>query len=387
MLRAIGSVVRKELKDGLRDRRSVFTLFFIPIFFLALMCVMVLFMISIEAKSASLVLPVKGSEHAVPLMDWLREEGVKIKPVEGNVVALLKNREEAFVLAIDEDFPQRFQTYDGAKLTVIYDGSRNDIQTSVGRLSYLIQQWSAAIASQRLLVRGVSPQVVQPIYMEEVNVANDQQLASRVFAIIPIMLVMIIFTSSIGFSVDMMAGEREKNSLEPLLLNPVSRSAIVGGKWLTAMLCTLVVLLVTCVALYWLMPALPLEKLGIQYRLTVGQMAQALAVALPLVALATILQLLVSLFAKSFKEAQTYISLLVLVPVALSYYVLFSDVQHGWQSWLPVMGPLVVMESIFADRAGALEHCQIACISSLLLAMALAVVLTRQLKRERIIYG
>lgn len=386
MLSVLGSIVRKELRDGLRDRRAVLTLFFIPAFFLALMCIMVLFMLSVQARSASLTVPVQGAEHAGPLMDWLREEGVRVRAVKGDPLSLVKDRREDFVLVIEADFPRRFQNYDDAKLLLIYDGSRNDIQGSLARLNFLVQQWSSTIGSLRLIARGVSPQLVQPVSLDEVDIANDQQLASQLFAIIPVMLVMIVFTASIGFSVDMMAGEREKHSLEPLLLNPVPRGIIVAGKWLTAMLCTLLVLLVTVVALYFLLPTLPLEKLGFQYRLTMSQLLRAVVVALPLIALATILQLLVSLFAKSFKEAQTYISLLVMVPVALSYYVLFSDVQQGWQSWVPVMGPLVAMETIFSDRA-APGQCLIACAASLLLAVALAWVLVGQLKREKIIYG
>lgn len=387
MLSILGSIVRKELKDGLRDSRALLTLFFIPIFFLLLMYIMVMFMVSLQARSASLTLPVKGAEYAAPLLDWLREEGVRIKPVEGDPLQLVRNLEEDFVLVIDPDFPQRFQDYDQAKLVLIFDRSRNDLQGRVARLNYLIQQWSATVGSLRLVARGVAPQVVQVITVEEVDLANDQQLASRVFAIIPIMLVMVIFTASIGFSVDMMAGEREKHSLEPLLLNPVPRWVVVGGKWLTAILCTLLVLLSTSVALYLLMPTLPLEKLGIQYRLTAAQLLQAILVALPLVALATVLQLLVSLFAKSFKEAQTYISLTVMVPVALAYYVLFSDTSSSWQSWVPILGPLTHMEAVFAGRETEAGSCRIACVLSLLLALALAWLLTRQLKREKIIYS
>lgn len=387
MFNVLGSVVRKELRDGLRDRRAVFTLFFIPAFFLALMCIMVLFMLSIQARSVSLTVPVKGAEHAAPLMDWLQEEGVRIRPVTGDPLSLVKSQAQNFVLVIEADFPQRFQHYDDAKLLLIYDGSRSDIQGPVARLNYLVQQWSGTIGSLRLINRGISPQIVQAVSVEEVDIANDQQLASQLFAIIPVMLVMIVFTASIGFSVDMMAGEREKHSLEPLLLNPVPRGVIVAGKWITAMLCTLLVLLGTVVALYFLLPTLPLEQLGFQYRLTMSQLLQAVVVALPLIALATILQLLVSLFAKSFKEAQTYISLLVMVPVALCYYVLFSDVQQGWQNWVPVMGPLVTMERIFADRGAGAGQCLISCANSLALAIALAFVLTSQLRREKIIYG
>lgn len=383
----VARIVRKELKDGLRDKRALMTLFLLPLFLLALMYGVILFLLTMQEKSESFTLPVQGAQYAEPLISWLREEGVDISVVDGDPVQQVSGLQEEFVLVIGKNFPQQFRDFKDAKLELVFDRSRSNIQGRVNRVKQLVYQWSGRIGSLRLVARGVSPKVANPVMLEDVDVANDQKLASKIFAIIPYMLVMTIFTSSIGLSVDMMAGEREKHSLEPLLLNPVSREMIVLGKWLAAILCTLVVLLMTCAAIFLVVPTLPLEKLGLQYQVSGMDLIQATLVAIPLICLATIIQLLVSIFAKSFKEAQSYISLLVMVPMVLAYYILFTEVSESWQAWVPILGSVTVMEAVFTGESVSPQHWLTATAVSLVLALAIGAVLVRQLKREKIIYG
>lgn len=383
----IGSIVSKELKDGLRDRRALMTLLFMPVFFLGLMYALVFFMLSMQGKSESFELPVQGARYAEPLVSWFQEAGIDVVEFSGDPIEGVSSLEHEFVLVIGQDFPDKFQSFEDANIELVYDRSRGNIQGKVNRVKVLVQQWSGQIGSLRLVARGVSPRVANPVSLEDVDVADDQKLASKMFAIIPIMLVMTIFTSSIGLSVDMMAGEREKHSLEPLLLNPVSREKILAGKWLAAILCTTVVLAMTSIAIYFIVPTLPLEKLGLQYQVTIGDLLWTTLVALPLIFLATVIQLLVSIFAKSFKEAQSYISLLVMVPMILAYYVLFTDVTQAWQSWVPILGSLTLMEGIFMGESANVQQWLSATGVSLVLALAIAIVLVKQLKREKIIYG
>ncbi|MCW8196571.1 ABC transporter permease [Proteobacteria bacterium 005FR1] len=385
MLSVLGSIIGKELRDGLRDKRALMTLFFLPLSFLVVIYGVVLLIINIQEKSAAFELPVQGAQHAAPLMDWFREAGIQIVEVEGDPLALVESRRREFVLVVASDFPEKFRDFGNARLELVYDRSHNSIQGTVFRIKQLIQQWSGQIGSLRLIARGISPQVANPVVLEDVDVAKEQ------FAIIPLMLVMMmvvtIFMSSVGLSVDMMAGEREANSLEPLLLNPVSRELILSGKWIAAMACTAVVLLMAIAAVYILVPSLPLERLGSSYRITAVDLLRATLVALPLIALATALQLLVSIFAKSFKEAQTYISFLFMAPLGLAYYVVFTDSIADWQMWVPVLGSLTLMEAIFLGEPTSLQQWFAASGICLIVALALAAIVAKQLRRERIIYG
>jgi sodium transport system permease protein len=385
MLSVLGSIIRKELRDGLRDKRALMTLVFLPLSFLVVIYGVVILIINVQEKSAAFELPVQGAQHAAPLMEWFREAGIQIVEVDDDPVALVESRSREFVLVVASDFAEKFQDFGNARLELVYDRSHNSIQGKVFRIKQLIQQWSGQIGSLRLIARGVSPQIANPVVLEDVDVAKEQ------FAIIPLMLVMMmvvtVFMSSVGLAVDMMAGEREANSLEPLLLNPVSRELILSGKWIAAMACTALVLLVAIAAVYILVPSLPLERLGSSYRITALDLLRAMLVALPLIALATALQLLVSIFAKSFKEAQTYISFLLMVPLGLAYYVVFTDSIAGWQMWVPVLGSLTLLEAIFLGEPTSLLQWLAANGICLTVALALAAVVARQLRRERIIYG
>lgn len=387
MLDALGSITAKELKDGLRDRRALMTMFVTPLLFLAVLYGLVLLFVFLQERSEAFILPVQGAEFAAPLIDWLREEGIDIVHVDEDPVDLVESQEQELVLVIGRDFPERFRAFDDPRLELVYDRSRTSIQGKVIRVKQLIQQWSGRIGSLRLIARGISPQVANPVLLVDVDVAGDQKRGSQIFGFIPFMLVVLCFVSSVGLAVDMMAGEREKQSLEPLLLNPVPRESILVGKWLAAIICTTAIIVVTAVVLYFMVPLLPLERLGLRYQLTAGTIVQALLVAMPLVCLATALQLLISIFAKSFKEAQTYIGFLMMLPMAVAYYVLFTDAVADWQIWVPVLGSLTLMEAIFMGEAASVQHWFAATGISLLTAVAVAAAVSRQLRRERIIYG
>jgi sodium transport system permease protein len=387
MLDLLASITAKELKDALRDKRALLTMFVTPLLFLAALYGAVMLFVSFQEKGEAFVVPVQGAEFAAPLIDWLREEGIESVHVDEDPVALVESQEAEFVLVIDSDFPAQFRDFDDPRLELVYDRSRTTIQGKVMRIKQLIQEWNGRIGSLRLVARGVAPQVANPVLLVDVDIAGEQKRGSQIFGFIPFMLVVLCFVSSIGLAVDMMAGEREKHSLEPLLLNPVPRQLILLGKWLAAIICTAAVIAVTAVILYFMVPLLPLERLGLRYQLTAVDLLQAFAVSVPLVCLATALQLLISIFAKSFKEAQTYIGFLMMLPMAVAYYVLLTDAVADWQMWVPVLGSLTLMEAIFMGEATSATHWFAATGISLLTAVAVAAAVTRQLRRERIIYG
>src|SRR5690606_21165635 len=117
------------------------------------------------------------------------------------------------------------------------------------------------------------------------------------------------------FSADMTAGERERRSLESLLIMPVSSAAIMIGKWLTSVILTLGMLLLTLVLLWIALTYLPFNQLGLRVDVGWLAMVQISAALLPVVFFAVSLQLAVSIFARSFKDAQTYVGLLMFVPM------------------------------------------------------------------------
>ncbi|MGI1678416.1 MAG: ABC transporter permease [Cellvibrionaceae bacterium] len=386
-MKKIITVLRKELLDALRDKRALSTIFIVPIINLVVIAAMVQFMVFMQKSGEGFSLPIYGAENAIPIVDWLEERGINTRTASEDAIERVKNGTLDFVLVVPDDFSEKFDALKPATLELIYDRSRKDVMSKVMNIKYAVQQWSSQIGALRLLTRGVSPNIMTPVVVEDSDVAKEKTGSGMIFSVVALILTFTIFTSSTGVSIDMMAGEREKKSLEPLLLSPVSRWSILIGKWGTAMAVTTVVILFVSFSMYFLLPVLPLEKLGIRSELSFFNICAILAVSIPLVMISTIFQLFVSIFSKSFKEAQSYIGLLMVLPIMVGYYVIWSDVANDWQYWVPVMSTQMLMEDILSVGYSDFKNYFGSFFVSIGLSLLLAIVTVRQLKREKIIYG
>ncbi len=380
-------ILKKELIDGLRDKRSLMTIFFAPILILFTIYAGSHYLVYLQKETQGFTLSVSGLDRASPLMDWFEEEGLTLKAAPENPYQAVKDQNVDFVLVIPEGFPEDFENFETAKVILIYDRSRNNLQGKIYSIKSLVRQWSNKITTLRLINRGVSPQLLSPIEIQDVDVAEESNAASALYGMLALILTITVFTSSTGLSIDMMAGEREKHSLEPLLLSPVPRWSILIGKWGAGILCTLFVLLFVNLSVYFLIPILPLDELGVRSKITFSEIFLVSLVAIPLIFLATIFQLFVAIFSKSFKEAQSYIALLIMVPMASGYYVIFTDLSQPWQYWVPIMSSQTLTEDILSGNSVGL----MAYVASVGVALAISIVLAgvtiKQLNREKIIYG
>ncbi len=384
---ALTVVIKKELRDGLRDRRALITLFMMPVVFLGMATFLSFYFVTVEEGSRQFELPVVGAENAQPLMQFLRENGIRTVDFDGDPAAAVKAGKVDFVLIVPDTFAEEFNRVERATLELVSDPSKQGSARRASRVRGMISQWGAQLGSLRLLVRGIAPEVGSPVAIDEISVASSQQIAARLVSIVPLMFLMTVFTASVGLSVDMMAGERERHSLEPLLLNPVKRQHLVWGKWMASFICTLFVFLITALGVYWILPWLPLEKMGLAYTLRAQDLLLTALAIVPLALLATVAQLFISIFAKSFKEAQTYLSLLIMLPMGLGYYALFSDNRAGWQDWVPVLNAQLVMEETLSSEGVEPLRWLVVIGSSLLMALLMSWAVVKQIQREKIIYG
>ena len=236
-VRQIGIVIRKELKDSLRDRRALWSI----VFSVSIGPVIIGFMMNRVAdrqrESEQVRVPVVGMQHAPALVDWLRQQsGVNIVEGPKNPEEAVRNQEEELAIIIPKDFAQTFNQSKPAVLQIVADSSRNDARPTVERVRRLLQHYSAEIGSLRLIARGVSPAASQPILLEDIEVSTAQQRAAQILTFIPMFIIMAGFIGGMQIATDATAGERERGSLEPLLVNPAPRLVFVGGKWLAAAL-------------------------------------------------------------------------------------------------------------------------------------------------------
>lgn len=388
LLRPAIAVFRKEMLDGARDRRSIFSALLFPLFG----PLMIMFMFSAlaerESRAKDVTLPVVGEENAPSLVEHLRQQGIEITEGPEDPESAVKEGEAVMVLVIPEEYPARWQEAKPAPVRLVVDGARDDTRSSVRRVRRTIGGYGQQIGMLRLVDRGVSPELANPVALEEVDVASAQKLASRVLSFIPMFVVMAAFIGGMNVSIDTTAGERERGSLEPLLVNPVPRQAVVLGKWLTAVVFACFATVLTLGMCVFVLGRIPLEDLGLRFDLGWKEVVGVLAASVPMAFLAAGVQMLVSTFARSFKEAQTYLSLLIFLPVApgiaMSVYPIKSE---AWMSLVPALGQQVLLMDVIAAETPPLWMFLVAGLAALVGGYVCVTLTARLFQRERIIYG
>jgi sodium transport system permease protein len=384
----ISIVFRKEVKDHLRDRRSVMGALAGPLIGPLIFTVMFTVMASWFREGKPLEVAVIGREHAPTLMAFLQRHGATLTDAPKDYEGLIQAGKLDAVIIIPSDYGKEFSAGRTAAVQLVVDNSRNQARSTIRRINTLLEGYSGMLGSQRLFARGVAPELATPVRVEEVDLATPERMAANVLNIIPIFLVFAAFMGGMNVAIDAMAGERERGSLEPLLLNPVERSALVVGKWLTTVVLACIAIAVCLTAFLLAVNRVPLQDLGVKARFDVTAVLGMLATVVPLAFFASAGQMLVSTYARSFKEAQTYIQLLLLLPMIPGMVLSVSPIQsQPWMYVLPVFGQqLLIGEVMRGQSMGVLPFLlgALGCAGAAAFCLSIT---TRLLGEERIIFG
>ena len=387
-LAAMTIVLRKELLDGVRDRRALFSALLYPLLGPLLSGLLFGFMADKQREAAEVPVPVAGSEHAPELIEWLETHAVEVVEAPEDPRAAVREGEVPLALVIPEDFGVKLGAGTTIELQLIVDGSRNDARPAVAHAQKLLEKFGTSVASMRLLARGVDPQVVRPVAVAEIQVASQQELAANLFAFVPMFVLIATFVGGMQVAVDATAGERERGSLEPLLLNPVPRAAIVVGKWLAAVVFALACVILTLICCVVVLEYTPVRDLGLSLALGPRELLWVLLAAAPMALMASAIQILVASFARSFKEAQTYISLLLFVPMIPALIGMMTGLERSIGALLvPGLGQQIVVERVFGGEALGVLDFVLPMISALLLAGLCVVLSAAMFRRESVVFG
>jgi sodium transport system permease protein len=381
-------VLRKELKDASRDRRAVITLLFSALFTPLLLGFMMNRLADRQRELEDVKVPVVGIEHAPALVDWLRQQaGVEIVPGPENAEEAVRQGED-IVVVISPEFAKKFSSSSPAEIKIVSDGSRTTSRPKVQRVRALFQRYNAEIGSMRLIARGVTPSIASPLQLQDVEVSSAQQRAAQILSFIPLFVVLAAFMGGMQIAMDSTAGERERGSLEPLLVNPAPRSVFVTGKWLAASVGSMLSVFLTTALALLMLDYIPLQELGIRFRLGTGQIGGLLAAAIPICFLAPAIQAYASTFARSFKEAQSYMGMLILLPMLPGLLsTLYPLGDKPWLHPVPIIGQQVLLTAVMGGRAVGIWSFVVAAASTLLLSAVLVRMTTVLFRNERIIFS
>lgn len=392
----------KELRDASRDRRALMSLIVFPVLGPLLIFFMFNMIIDMGEEAQEVELPVAGAAYAPDLVDFLQQNGVGITPLtlpvpdDGSFGSDLSSAVKAGIVARDYDFallvPADFDTRVAAAQTVNlelhFDSSRTSATVKVARVAALIEAWGRETAALRLMVRGMNPALIRPVNVGRIDVASSQARAQAVLSMIPMFVIMAAFMSGVGIAVDTTAGERERKSLEPLLVNPVKRSQIVLGKWLAAVVFSVTGLVLVMSLNLLALSQVPLEELGFSFYVGIKEIAGILLVTVPLAFFATSLQIFVGIFARSFKDAQVYISLMSFLPMLPYFYNIMNTTgRELWMSFVPMLGQNMLLTDVVSGRTPAFPDLTLAALTLLFWSGVFIAISTRLLKRERIIFA
>jgi sodium transport system permease protein len=382
-------VFRKELKDAFRDKRSLYTIVISAAFGPLILGFTINRVADRQRQLEDVTVPVVGMEHAPALIDWLRQQsGVEIVAGPADAEQAVRDRREDVVVIIPSEFQKKFRSSSPAQVKIVADGSRQSARPIVNRVRGLFQRYSAEIGTMRLVSRGVSPAIANPLQLEDVEVSSAQQRAAMILSFIPMFIVLAAFAGGMQIATDSTAGERERGSLEPLLVNPAPRRAIAAGKWLAASFAAMLSVLLTTGIILAMLRYIPMQEFGIRFRLEPLQILGLLGALLPMCLLATGVQTYLATFAKSFKEAQSYMGILIMVPmlpgILSSVYPLSSQ---PWMYPFPVLGQHVLAADVLGGKPTAAWAFVVAGTSALIVSIALLQLTTRMFQRERIIFS
>jgi sodium transport system permease protein len=379
----------KEMTDALRDRRSIYTMLCVALLG-PLMLPFLINQISKQKKAAeNIQIPVVGRELAPVLVNWLNHQrGVEIISGPADPEAAVRQHKEDIVLVIAQGFAGEFAAARPAGVRLFFDSTRESTQPKLMRLQALLDGFKTAIADSRLTARGVSPEVISTIEIQEVDVANPQQRAAKLLNIILMFFAMSILITGTQIATDSTAGERERGSLEPLLLNPVPRWQLASGKWLASVGGALVGLIATLVVTSIILSRLRLEDLGLRFHLGIHQFLLLVVAMGPLALIAPAVQIYLSCFAKSFREAQSYILIMILPVTAVgSFAVLYPPATASWAQTIPVLAQFALGTEIVSGKAPSAAMLILAAIEAGAFACLCLRFATRLLSTEKIIFG
>lgn len=382
------AVFRKELEDHTRDRRSMLSGLLVPILGPVLFLGMFMMIASWSREDKPLVIPVAGAENAPHLIAFLQRGGAVIEAAPADFEAQVRDGKLDLALSIPADYGKEFEAGRSAPLQLAYDSSNNKARPHVTRARRIIEVYTQRLSALRMIARGVSPGLVAPLDLTELDVATAERTAANALSMIPLFLLLAAFAGGLHLAIDCTAGERERGSLEPLLVNPVSREAVVLGKWLAVVLLTMLAMGVAMLGFSLAVARVPLQDLGVRFRLGGHETVGLLAAALPLALFAAAVQLTLALFARTFKEAQTYLSMLMMVPIIPATFLSLSPIKTKlWMMAVPVLGQTVLMTDALRGEPRPVFWFVLAGVTAALAAAAFLVWAGRLLRSEKIVFG
>lgn len=386
------TVFKKEVLDNLRDRRSLISALISTLVgpgILLLMIIIVGKTIFRDQTENKLMLHVIGEENAPTLMLFLKQNNVEIIPGPEDPENAVRNGDVNIVLVVPENYGADFEQGLPAAVQLIQDTSRQSAISDIQRVNNLLDNYSNTIGSLRLMARGISPTVTEVLAIETVDVSTPQTQVLIFLNMMPYFIIMVVFVGGMYVIIDATAGERERGSLEPLLINPVARSEFVLGKLFASVPFAVLSVFATLLAFALSFNVFPLEEyIGFPMSIDLKALVGIFIISLPMIFLASAVQMIVTSFTRSFKEAQTYVGFLPMVPALPGIGLAFMPIKARlWTMLIPTFGQQLLINQMMRGEPIDPLNIIVSTAVTTLAAIILIFVAIHLYRQERLLFG
>jgi sodium transport system permease protein len=339
-------------------------------------------------KARDIVLPVAGAEHAPALIAFLERQQVKVEPAAADAEAKIRAGDLDVLLEIDAEFGADVAKGRPGTVRLVYDRSRDRARVPIDRVESLLRAYEREWGRGRLLLRGVAPEVAQPLRVEGRDLATPQSSGALVLFLVAFYGLFAALMGGMAAALDTTAGERERNSLEPLLVTPARPLELAVGKWLAVCLLNATVVVLTLAGFYLTLRFAPLPAVGIPFLFGAREFARFVVVLVPLILLLPAILLYVGGRGRTQKEAQSNLSVLLFVMSIVPTAQMFLQRKDpDWITWLPIAGQYSLLaRALRGEALPTLAFVQSFAVPALLTILALLLV-ARLLSRESVLAG
>lgn len=388
-MQRILAVTRKELLDTLRDRRTMLVTL-LPALVAGPLVLLLMFSVIANQidKVRDLKLATVGKERAPALAAFLERQQVTLVAAPVEYEAKIRSGDVDVVLIIDEKFEADVAQGKAGTVQLVYDRSRDRAQAAIREIESLLRAYNRQWGSQRLLLRGVAPSVGNPLNVEAIDLATPQQSGAFLLFFLAYYGLFAAVMGGMAVALDVTAGERERQSLEPLLMTPARPWELVAGKWLAVALFNAAIVIVTLTGYYLTLRFAPLPAVGIPFLFGARELAWFLVVLVPLIALLPAVMLYMGARSRTFKEAQASVSLVIFVVSIIPVVQLVQQRKDpDWIAWVPVSGQFALLGQVLRGEAIPIGQLAQSFAVPLLLAVGVLALVARMLSRESILAG
>ena len=388
-MRTLLAVFTKEVVDNFRDRRTLVTALLMgPLLGPMLFAFVINLSIerSLSDADSTMQLPVIGAEHAPNLTRFLQSRNIEV--IDGpadRAAALTAVKQGALdiVVLIPVEFGEQLREGSPARVELISDQANTEADRDARRARNAIRAYSQQLVTLRLVGRGVSPLILQAVNVDEVDVSTPSGRAGILLGMMSYFFIFALLMGGMYLAIDATAGERERGSLEPLLSLPVTRDQLMLGKIAAACVFMAISLMLSLWSFFVALKFMPLEQLGMTPNFGPAVVIGAFFILAPFILVGASVMTLVASFTKSYKEAQTWLSVVLIAPTMPILIVSILNVRSQLEfMFVPSLSQHLILVDLVKNEPLNLLHVAISITSTLAIGALLTWICARLYRRE-----